>query len=128
MKKTQRIGAIVALGTAALGLAAFSAAGPASAAPHFDRGIVPVSTSLRAVEANTTTATNIFWRTDSTICHASVQVVGSRQLDVNYARNQRSTTFSHGNMLRRGATDFTTVWVTPHYDRSGVAVLRATVS
>jgi hypothetical protein len=124
MRKTQRLGAIVALSTAAFGMAATVATAPAGAAP---RGPQPVSSWLQSVRANTGSWVTIHWRTDRTICDAEVRVRGER-VRVDYGGFQRSASFSRGDTLRAGRTDFTKVRVTPYMQRPGVTKLWATIS
>jgi hypothetical protein len=124
MRKTQRLGAIVALSTAAFGMAATVATAPAGAAP---RGPQPVSSWLQSVRANTGSWVTIHWRTDRTICDAEVRVRGER-VRVDYTGFQRSASFSRGDTLRAGRTDFTKVRVTPYMRRPGVTKLWATIS
>ncbi|HEX5198855.1 MAG TPA: hypothetical protein VFW27_02845, partial [Actinoplanes sp.] len=64
MNNTRRIGAMVALATATVGMAAATTAAPAAAAA---RGPRPVSSVLGAVRAHTASWVNINWRTDRRI-------------------------------------------------------------
>ncbi|WP_433725616.1 hypothetical protein ACQP2Y_06910 [Actinoplanes sp. CA-051413] len=95
----------------------------AEAAP---RGPQPVSNFVQRVRAHTDTWVSIRWQTDRRICDAQVWVSG-RRVDVDYPRNARSTSFSRGDSLRPGRTDFTAFRVNADFDRSGVALLRATL-
>ena len=124
MNKTRRIGALVALATAAVGMATATAAAPAAAAP---RGPEPVSNWLRAVNAHESTWVNVYWRTNTRICDAEVKLY-ARDVEVDYRGFRRSATFSRGDMLRPGRTDFTPVRVNADFDRAGVARLRAVIS
>ncbi|BBH66394.1 hypothetical protein ACTI_30790 [Actinoplanes sp. OR16] len=125
MQKTRRFGAMIALATAAAGMATVSAAAPAAA---IGRGPAPVSNWLQAVRANTTSWVTINWRTDRPICDAQVRVRGE-SVKVDYFGIRRQfTTFSRGDSLRPGRTDFTRIRVTPIARRSGVANLWATIS
>jgi hypothetical protein len=124
MRKTQRLGAIVALSTAAFGMAAAVATAPAGAAP---RGPQPVSSWLQSVKANTGSWVTIHWRTDRRICDAEVRLRGE-QVRVDYTGFKRSASFSRGDKLFPGRTDFTRVRVTPYAQRPGVTKLWATIS
>ncbi|WP_328466071.1 hypothetical protein OHA21_45270 [Actinoplanes sp. NBC_00393] len=121
---SRRIGAFVAMATAAAGFAAVSTAAPAAAAP---RGPQPVSNWLQPVRAETSNWVNIHWRTDRRICDVEVRVRGDRAR-VDYPGFRRSATLSRGDTLRPGRTDYTRVRVTPYGQRAGVAKLWATIS
>jgi hypothetical protein len=124
MNKNRRIGALVALTTAAVSMGTATLAAPAAAAP---RGPVPVSNWLRAVKAHENTWVNIYWRTNTRICDAEVKLY-ARDVEVDYRGFRRSATFSRGDSLRPGRTDFTPVRVEADFDRAGVARLRAVIS
>jgi hypothetical protein len=124
MNKSRRIGALVAAAVASVGMSALVAPTAAEAAP---RGPQPVSNFVQRVRANTDTWVSIRWQTDRRICDATVWVNG-RRVDVDYPRNARSTSFSRGDSLRPGRTDFTAFRVNADFDRSGVALLRATIA
>ncbi|GAA4925162.1 hypothetical protein [Actinoplanes utahensis] len=124
MQKTRRLGAIIALATAAFGMASTVTAAPATA---FPRGPQPVSNWLQSVRANTGSWVTIQWRTDRPVCDAEVQVRGDR-VRVDYPGFRRSATFSRGDSLRPGRTDFTRVRVTPYQQRPGVTRLWATIT
>jgi hypothetical protein len=124
MQKTRRIGAFIALATAAVGAAATVTAAPAGAAP---RGPEPVSNWLQSVRANTGSWVSIQWRTDRPICDAEVRVRGER-VRVDYPGFARSAEFSRGDSLRPGRIDSTRIKVTPYLQRPGVARLWATIS
>ncbi len=124
MNKSRRIGAIVAMATAAVGMATATTAAPAAAAP---RGPEPVSNWLRAVQAHQDTWVNIYWRTNVRICDAEVRVY-ARDVEVDYRGFRRSATFSRGDSLRPGRTDFTPIRVDADFNRAGVARLRAVIS
>ncbi|WP_433828722.1 hypothetical protein ACQP2E_05155 [Actinoplanes sp. CA-015351] len=124
MQKTRRFGAMIALATTAAGMAAVSAAAPAAA---IGRGPAPVSNWLQAVPANTTSWVTINWRTDRPICDAQIRVRGEA-IKVDYLGARRFTTFSRGDALRPGRTDFTKVRVTPIARRNSVTKLWATIS
>jgi hypothetical protein len=126
MKNSRRIGALVAMASAAVGMATVTATAPASAAPV--RGPQPVSTWLSAVRANADSWVKINWRTDRAVCNVEVRVSGGRDVDVDYPGRKRFTSFTRGDILRPGRTDFTAFEVNPDYDRAGVARLRATIS
>ena len=123
MNKSRRIGALVAATVASVGMSSLVAPTAAEAAP---RGPQPVSNFVQRVRANTDTWVGIRWQTDRRICDAQVWVSG-RRVDVDYPRNARSTSFSRGDWLRPGRTDFTAFRVNADFDRSGVALLRATI-
>jgi hypothetical protein len=123
MNKSRRIGALVAATVASVGMSSLVAPTAAEAAP---RGPQPVSNFVQRVRANTDTWVSIRWQTDRRICDAQVWVSG-RRVDVDYPRNARSTSFSRGDWLRPGRTDFTAFRVNADFDRSGVALLRATI-
>ncbi|BAL86232.1 hypothetical protein AMIS_10120 [Actinoplanes missouriensis 431] len=124
MQKTRRFGAMIALSTAAAGMAAVSAAAPAAAA---GRGPEPVSPWLQAVRANAASWVLVHWRTDRTICDARIRVRGER-VRVEYPGSWRFTTFSRGDMLRPGRSDYIQLRVTPIARRNSVATLVATIS
>lgn len=125
MQKSRRIGAYVALATTAAGIAAVTAAAPASAVV---RGPQPVSSWLQKVPANASSWVNIHWRTDRRICDVEVRVRGERGMKVDHLGFRRSGTLSRGDSLRAGRTDYTRVRVTPIQRNSGVAKLWATIS
>src|SRR3954464_1788521 len=83
MNNNRRIGAMVALATAAVGMAATGAAAPAAAPPHGPRGPQPVSSWLRPVKAHTDSLVSIYFRTDRRACDAVVRVFGN-DLEVDY--------------------------------------------
>lgn len=124
MKKSRRIGAIVATAAAAAGMATVTTAAPAAAA---DRGPQPVSNWLTAVRANTDSWVNIYWRSSRTVCDTQVRVTGGRWVDIGYPGNRRFTSFPGGDTLRGGRSDYTSIQVDPDFDRSGIAQLRATI-
>jgi hypothetical protein len=124
MNKSRRIGALVAAAVASVGMSTLVAPTAAEAAP---RGPQPVSNFVQRVRANTDTWVSIRWQTDRRICDATVWVNG-RRVDVDYPRNARSTSFSRGDSLRPGRTDFTAFRVNADFARSGVALLRATIA
>jgi hypothetical protein len=124
MNNGRRIGAFVVAAAAAMSMATVGVASPASAAGW---GPQPTSTWLQAVRANTGTWVNIGWRTDRRICDVEVRVDGGRRVDVGYPGFRNYTSFSRGDSLSAGRTDYTAIRVTPRYDRSGVAQLRATI-
>lgn len=124
MKNSRRIGAAVVLATAAVGMAAVTTTAPAVAAP---RGPQPVSSWLRAVEAQSDNFLAINWRTDRRICHAIVRVAG-RNIDVEYPGHRRYTSFTRGSSLRPGRTDASLLIVNPDVDRPGVARLRVAIA
>ena len=124
MKKTRRIGAILAMATAAAGMASAATTAPASAAI---RGPQPVSNWLRAVNANTDSLVDIYWRSDRRICDVEVRVSG-RSVQVGYPGHRRFATFNRDDTLRPGRADRTTVQVNPAFSRAGVANLWATIS
>jgi hypothetical protein len=126
MSTIKRMIAAVALAGAAGSVATLAAAGPASAA--MPRGPQPVSNRLTAVKANTASWVNIYWRTNRPVCNAKVAVDGGRQVRVSYPGLRRTTTFTTGNTLRPGRTAATPIRVNPIARRSGVVVLRASMS
>jgi hypothetical protein len=123
MNKGRRIGALVAMSAAALGLASIGLGSPAVAAP---KGPQPVSTWLTPVKAHTNTWVNISWKTNQKICDVEVRVDG-RDVDVMYPGVRHYSSFSKGDTLKAGKRDYTAVKVNPDFDRSGVALLRATI-
>ena len=124
MKKSRRIGAIVATAAAAAGMATVTTVAPAAAA---ERGPQPVSNWLTAVRANTQSWVNIYWRSSRTVCDAQVRVTGGRWVDIGYPGNRRWTSFPRGDTLRAARSDYTSIEVDPDFDRSGIAQLRATI-
>src|SRR5689334_14597738 len=106
MKKSRRIGAIVAMATAAAGMATATSAAPAAAA---ERGPQPVSNWLTAVRANTDSWVKIYWRSTRTVCDVQVRVDGGRWVDVAYPGGRRSTSFPRGSTLRAGRSDSTAI-------------------
>ncbi len=125
MNKSRRIGAIVAVATTAVGVASLVASAPAVAAGA--RGPQPVSGWLRPVRAHTANWVDIYWRTDKTVCDVQVRVVG-QSVDVSYVGHRQFASFNRGTMLRSGQTDYTSVQISPDFDQSGTAQLRAIVS
>ncbi|MBU2669575.1 hypothetical protein KOI35_39300 [Actinoplanes bogorensis] len=124
MNNSRRIGALVAMATAAVGMATVTATAPATAAP---RGPEPVSNWLGAVRANADSWVKIYFRTDRKVCDVEVRVSG-RDVDVDYPGRRNYTSFSRGDQLRPGRTDFAAVSVNPDFDRAGIARLRATIA
>ena len=124
MNKSRRIGALVAAAFASVGMSALVAPTAAEAAP---RGPQPVSNFVQRVQAHTDTWVSIRWQTGRRICDARVWVNG-RRVDVDYPRDARSTTFSRGDWLRPGRSDITAFRVNADFNRSGVALLRATIA
>jgi hypothetical protein len=124
MNKGRRIGAVVAATVAAVGMSSVGTVAPAVAA---DGGPRPVSNWLRAVRANTPTWVNVYWRTDRPVCDAEVRFSGIR-VRVDYPGWRNYTSFSRGDSLWPRRVDYTAVRVTPYFNRSGIAVLRATIT
>jgi hypothetical protein len=124
MNKSRRFGALAAAAFASVGMSALIAPTAAEASP---RGPQPVSNFVQRVRAHTDTWVGIRWQTDRRICDARVWVNG-RRVDVDYPRNARSTSFSRSDSLRPGRGDITRFRVNADFDRSGVALLRATIS
>jgi hypothetical protein len=124
--KVMRAAAMAALASAAGVMAALTAAGPATAAPA--RGPEPVSTRLTAVNSNTSSWVNIYWRSDTPVCDAQVRVDGGRQVRIAYPGMRRTTTFTRGNALRPGRTAATPVQVSPNVRNGGIVLLRAVMS
>ena len=125
MNKGRRIGAVVAATVAAVGMSSVGTVAPAVAAERAPR---PVSNWLRAVRANTPTWVNVYWRTDRRVCDAEVRFSGAR-VRVDYPGFRRNhTSFSRGDSLWPGRVDYTAVKVTPYFNRSGIALLRATIT
>ncbi|NMO50709.1 hypothetical protein HH310_05810 [Actinoplanes sp. TBRC 11911] len=125
MNKSRRIGAVIALATATIGMISASAIAPATADA---RGPEPVSAWLRPVRAHTDTWIDISWRTRQRICDASVKYY-SQDVDIDYrGGKRRSATFSRGVSLAPGRVDYTTIQVNPDVDRSTLAKLRAVIT
>ncbi|GAA0491104.1 hypothetical protein Ade02nite_23060 [Paractinoplanes deccanensis] len=124
MKNSRRIGALVAMAGAAVSVATVTVAAPAVAA---HRGPQPVTTWLRAVRADTDTEVRVYWRTDRRICDAEVRV-SARDVDIDYPGRARSATFSRGDNLRPGRSDYVEFDVNPDFDRAGIARLRTMIS
>lgn len=124
MNKSRRIGALVAATVAAVGMASLVAPTAAEAVPQ---GPQPVSNFVQRVRAHTDTWVSIRWQTDRRICDAMVWVNG-RRVDVQYPRGNRFTSFSRGDTLFSRRTDVTAFRVNADFDRSGVALLRATIA
>ncbi len=124
MNKGRRIGAVVAATVAAVGMSSVGTVAPAVAA---EGGPRPVSNWLRAVRANTPTWVNVYWRTDRPVCDAEVRFSGMR-VRVDYPGWRNYTSFSRGDSLRPRRVDYTAIRVTPYFNRSGIAVLRATIT
>nr|WP_296073139.1 hypothetical protein [uncultured Actinoplanes sp.] len=124
MNNSRRIGAIMAMATATIGMTTATVTAPANAAP---RGPEPVSTWLRPVRAHTDTWINIAWRSRERVCDASVRYYG-RDVDVEYRGHRRSATFSRGVTLFPGRVDYTTIQVNPDINRTGLTRLRAVIS
>ena len=126
MNKGQRIGTMVAAAVAAMGMATVGLGAPAEAAPQ-PHGPRPVSNALRAVRANVPTWVDVVWRTDRPICHAQVRYNGGPRVRIDYFGDRNYATFSRGDYLLPRRPDFTRVRVTPYANRSGIALLRATI-
>ncbi|GID64476.1 hypothetical protein Acy02nite_23570 [Actinoplanes cyaneus] len=122
MHVSRRIGATVALVTAAAGLV--TAASPALAAP---RGPQPVTTWLKPVRAGVPTWIDIAWRTDRPVCDAQVQVRGEH-VRIQYPGNRRTANFLKGSVLTPRRAEITRVRVTPDNGPGGTAKLWATMS
>jgi hypothetical protein len=118
--------AALALAGAAGAVVAMTAVSPATAAHA--RGPQPVSNRLTAVQANASSWVNIYWRTDSPVCAARVQVDGGRQVAVSYPGMRRTTTFTRGDVLRPGRIAATPIQVRPLVRSGGVVVMRAVMS
>jgi hypothetical protein len=125
MNKSRRIGAIMAMATATIGVTTATVTAPANAAAP--RGPEPVSTWLRPVRAQADTWINIAWRSRVRVCDASVKYYG-RDVDVEYRGHRRSATFSRGTTLFPGRVDYTTILVNPDTSRTGLTMLRAVIS
>jgi hypothetical protein len=121
MSSNRRIGAMVALATAAVGMTA----APAVAAPP--GGPQPVSSWLRAVKAHSDSWVDIYWRTSSPVCDVKVAVAG-RGVAVSYSGHRRFATLSRGPMLRPSRPDYTAVSVDPDFARPGVALLKTSIA
>ena len=124
MNKGRRIGAVVAATVAAVGMSSVGMVSPAAAN---ERGPRPINTWLHGVRANTPTWVNVLWRTDRRVCDAEVRFSGAR-VEIDYPGRRNFTSFSRGDSLRPGRLDYTAVRVTPYSNRSGVALLRATIT
>src|SRR4051794_35206883 len=103
MNKSRRIGALVAATAATVGMRSLVAPTAAQAAP---RGPQPVSNFVHRVRAHTDTWVSVRWQTERRICDATVWVNG-RRVDVDYPRGRHSTSFSRGDTLRPGRSDYT---------------------
>ncbi len=125
MSKSRRFAVIVALATAAVGMAAVTSTAPAVAAPQ--GGPQPVSSWLRAIKAHSDSWINISWRTNYPVCDVQVRASG-RRVDVRYPGGRHSATLSRGNLLRPGRTDFTAISVDPDFTHSGIAALKTVIS
>jgi hypothetical protein len=125
MKKSRRIGAVIAMATATIGMTSATAIAAATAADP--RGPEPVSTWLRPVRAHTDTWIDINWRTKQRVCEASVKYYG-QDIDIEYRGNRRSATFSRGDTLSPGRGDSTRIQVNPDVDRSTLVKLRAVIT
>jgi hypothetical protein len=125
MNKVGRIGAVLVAAVAAAGMTTVAASSPAAAAPQGPR---PVSNWLRSVPANQSTWVKIPYWTNRAICNVKIWVDGGRRVDVEYPRGRSYTSFNNGDRLRPGRVDYASVLVEPNFTRSGVAMLRATIS
>jgi collagen triple helix repeat protein len=126
--RTATMTALVGLAGAMVALTGASSASAAPSAWPSARGPQPVSTRLPAVRANTASWVNIYWRSNTPVCSARVQVDGGRQVAVAYPGMQRTTTFTRGDSLRPGRIAATPVQVRPMLRTSGVVLLRAVMS
>lgn len=121
MSKSRRIATMVALATAAVGVAAT----PAAATPL--GGPQPASSWLRAVKAHSDSWVDIYWRTTGPSCDVKVKVVG-RGVAVSYPGHRRFASLSRGTMLRPSRPDYTPISVDPDFGRPGVAMLKTSIA
>jgi hypothetical protein len=127
MRKGRRIAVLAATVAAAFSIASVAVPAPASAA-HRPTGPQPVSVLLAAVSPHYGQWVSVQWRTDRRVCDVKVQVEGTRKVMIDYPSGRDYTSFSRGDTLRPGRTDYTSFRVTAHYDRPARAMLDATIS
>ncbi|MCY1144604.1 hypothetical protein OWR29_41960 [Actinoplanes sp. Pm04-4] len=115
--------------TATPALAVHQAAGSdTSDARKRVKGPRPVTRTLQAVEANEPQWVRVRWKTDRRICDARVVVWADDDVEITYPGDREFTSFSRGDSLGRGGTDFTAIRVEANYDRDSWALLEATIS
>ncbi len=151
MRTGHRIGIVAASAAAAMGI---MSAAPASAAPtgqaapgaspahsvtaqldvtglearKWVKGPRPVSKVLEPVNAGESEWVRVRWKTDRRICDVEVVVWGNRKVDIDYPGDREYTSFSRGDSLGRGSSDFTSFRVEADYDRDAWVKLEATIS
>ncbi|GAB2596874.1 hypothetical protein Aab01nite_72310 [Paractinoplanes abujensis] len=141
MSTGRRIGIVAATAAVAMGMltvtapAASAATGPQQAqdlptaqAKKKVKGPRPVSRTLKAVDAGESAWVQVKWKTDVKICDAQVTVRDNRHIEVDYPGEREFTSFSRGDSLKRGRTDFTAFRVEADYDRDSWALITATIS
>jgi hypothetical protein len=92
------------------------------------KGPRPVTRTLQAVDANEPEWVRVRWKTDRRICDARVVVWADDDVEITYPGDREFTSFSRGDSLGRGGTDFTAIRVEANYDRDSWALLEATIS
>jgi hypothetical protein len=127
MGKGRRIAVLGATVAAAFSVASVAAPAPASAADQA-RGPQPVTSLLPAVDPHDGAWVSVKWRTDRKVCDVKLQVWGNRKVEIDYPSDRDYTSFSRGDTLRPGRTDYTSFRVTAHYNRPAWALLTATIS
>src|ERR1700750_422332 len=100
MKMGGRIGIVVTMAAAAVGVAAMGSVTAASAAtvPFGPRA---VDTTLQAVPAITAAWVNLGWKTNRSVCDVEVRVAG-QHVKIDYPGRKNYTSFTKSDSLRAG--------------------------
>lgn len=99
----------------------------AAEAPQL-KGPRPVTQLLPAVDAGAPEWVRVRWRTDRRVCDVRVVIWGNDDVAIDYPQGRDFTSFSRGDVLGRGKTDYTAFRVRADYDRDAFALLAATIS
>ncbi|MCO8272757.1 hypothetical protein M1L60_19360 [Actinoplanes sp. TRM 88003] len=92
------------------------------------KGPRPVTRMLQPIDSGESQWVRVRWKTDRRICDVKVVVWGDDEVEINYPGDREFTSFSRGDSLGKGKTDFTAFRVEADYDRSSWALLEARIS
>ncbi|MBL7260446.1 hypothetical protein [Paractinoplanes lichenicola] len=92
------------------------------------KGPRPVSRMLEAVDAGESSWVQVRWKTDVKVCDVKVTVRDNRHIEIDYPGDRDFTSFSRGDTLKRGKTDFTAFRVEADYDRDSWALITTKIS